>query len=322
VALSPLSWAFHAAVAGRNLLFDADLRPARRLQIPVLSVGNITVGGTGKTPLVALLARCLTAAGRRPAVVSRGYGGLNEKRPGSPVLMVSDGKRKEPLATAAEAGDEPVLLASMLAGVPVLVCRDRYEGGRVAHERCGAGLVILDDGFQHRALHRDADLVALDAGDPLGGGRMLPAGILREPPRPVRLRLAGPRGGERPVSELAGVSVAAFAGLARPESLLETLESLGARVLRFDALPDHHSYSSEEIARLMEAGKRSGADLVLTTSKDLVRLPGGANPAGQRGLAVLEIEMDVENLEGLIRHLLDLCLPPSPGRRDSVEPGR
>jgi tetraacyldisaccharide 4'-kinase len=343
-------------VAGRNFLFDTDLRRARRLEIPVLSVGNITAGGTGKTPLVALLARCLAAAGRRPAIVSRGYGGLNEKRPGRPVLVVGAGEGDAPAATAEEAGDEPVLLASMLPGVPVLVCRDRYEGGRTARDRCGAGLVILDDGFQHRMLHRDADLVAVDAGDPFGGDRMLPAGLLREPPgslgrahvavltraedqdrfeaaarsvrfhapdlplfrarhHAVRLRLGGPQGEERPVSELAGASVAAFAGLARPESLRATLESLGARVRRFDAFPDHHFYSFEEVARLMEAGKRSGVDLVLTSAKDLVRLPGGEHPAG---LGVLEIEMEVENLDGLVRRLLDLCLPASSGRLGGV----
>jgi tetraacyldisaccharide 4'-kinase len=356
-ALSPLAWSFRAAAAGRNLLFDTDLRPARRLEVPVVSVGNITVGGTGKTPLVAVLARRLASAGRRPAIVSRGYGGHNAKRPGSPVLVVSDGRRRDPTATAAVAGDEPVLLASMLAGIPVLVCRDRHKGGRAAREQCGAGLVILDDGFQHRALHRDADLVVLDAGDPFGGGRMLPAGPLREPPgslrrahlailtradcrdrfeaaassvrlhapdlplfrarhRPVGLRPAADGGETRPLSTLSGAPVAAFAGLARPENLLATLENLGARVRRFDPFPDHHAYSAGEIRRLVEAGNRAGAELVITTAKDRARLGATDCPSE---LFVLDMEMEVENLDDLIRRVLDLCLPAAPGHLDAIE---
>jgi tetraacyldisaccharide 4'-kinase len=342
-------------VGARNALYDGGVLPVRRLPVPVLSVGNIAVGGTGKTPLVALLAQRLAETGRRPAVISRGYGGANEQRPGHPALVVSDGRGRRPLVTAAEAGDEPVLLASLLDGVPVLVCRDRHAGGRSAVDRFQADLIVLDDGFQHRALHRDADLVALDARDPLGGGRLLPAGTLREPPQalrrahavvltraeraaefteatravrelvpglplfrarhqPVRLRLLGPDGRELPASAVRNQAVAGFAGLAQPDALRLTLESLGGTVVHYETLPDHHPYSSGEVERLVERGRHAGAHWVVTTAKDAIRLPQNECPPG---LAVLDIEMQVEETDSLVRLLLAFCLPPAsrPGPR-------
>ncbi|MFQ5669434.1 MAG: tetraacyldisaccharide 4'-kinase [Acidobacteriota bacterium] len=355
--LVPLSWAFQLVVNARNKAYDAGWLRQHRLPIPVVSVGNLATGGTGKTPLVILLARCLQRSGRHPAVISRGYRGANETRPRHPPLVVSDGRAEGiPMPPAAETGDEARLLACRLDGIPVIVCPDRASAGRLAMDRFHTDLILLDDGFQHRSLHRDADVVTLDAADPLSGGRLLPAGGLREPVaglrradiavitraeredqflrsqervgeiapkvavfrayhRPTRVSWPGETSsspaGHAPsphtaaASSLADVPVAAFAGLARPDSFRSTLEALGARVVHFVGLEDHHAYTMEEAHRLVEDGFRKGARLVLTTSKDAARLPHRWIPSR---LAVLDIEMVVENLDSLVQRILALCL--------------
>lgn len=177
---------YGAAVALRNLAYDRGWIEVRRLPAKVASVGNLTVGGTGKTPTALYLARLLVESGRRPAILSRGYGGGHARRglvSGGP-LVVGDGGG-EPLAGPDEAGDEPVLLARR-AGVPVVVAADRVAAGRLAIERFGADTLVLDDGLQHRRLGRDLEVVLIDAGKGLDNGRLLPAGPLREPPSALR----------------------------------------------------------------------------------------------------------------------------------------
>jgi tetraacyldisaccharide 4'-kinase len=173
--LAPAAWAYRAGLGAHRGAYRAGLRRATRLPCRVVSVGNLTVGGTGKTPLVELVARRLQEEGRRVLVLSRGYG-----RRGAGTLVVSDGQRV--LLDAATGGDEPVLLARRLPGVPVVVGRDRGRAGAWAVERLGADVVLLDDGFQHHRVARDAEVVCLDARSPWGPGRLLPAGPLREPP--------------------------------------------------------------------------------------------------------------------------------------------
>ena len=358
-ALLPLSALFGQGVRLRNALYDTGWFRVHCLQVPVVSIGNLSVGGTGKTPLVALLARRLHRAGRRPAIVSRGYGGRNARRRLATPLLVSAGTGTGPAVPAAECGDEPALLASLLPEVPLVVGRDRVAAARLAVDRCDADLIVLDDGFQHRRLHRDADLVTLDAETPLGPARLLPAGRLREKPTalershavlitraddddlfeqrraevwavfphlpvyrsrhvPVSLRTLGERAGggpsagesRSPLPELRGESVAAFAGLARPMALRRTLEGLGARVVRFDALPDHHRFTPDEVERLIATGLQSGARRVITSAKDAVRLPVAS--AAAASLWVLDIEAQVDDLDDLIRRVLALCpVPPS-----------
>jgi len=340
--LAPLGWLFSGIVRLRNGAYDRGLLPIQRLPVPVVSVGNMTVGGTGKTPLVAALARRLVTRGRRPAVVLRGYGGVNARRPGGPALVVSEGKSGNRLVDADQAGDEAVLLATELANVPVVVSAQRFHGGMRAITTCGADLVILDDGFQHRALHRDLDLVALDAAAPLGSGRLLPAGLLREPPlalrradaliltraaddglyaqaaatlsslapgipiyrarhRPTGLRLVSPATSPPSLADLNGMPVAAFAGLARPGALRDTLTDLGARVVQFTPLADHHSFRTGEVEGLVAAGRQAGARLVITTAKDAARMqPAGHHPH----LAVLEIDMTVDGMDNLVAQIL------------------
>jgi len=176
VFFSLLSLPYGGAVRARNRLFDSGFLEQQRIGCPVISVGNLTVGGTGKTPMVILLAGMLKDRGLRPAVLSRGYGGKNR----ADVLVVSDGMRV--LAGPDEAGDEPVLIARRLGDVPVLAGPKRVITGRHALEHFSVDAILLDDGFQHRYLHRDLDIVLLDSRQPLGNGFLLPRGPLREPP--------------------------------------------------------------------------------------------------------------------------------------------
>jgi len=264
----------------------------------VVSVGNITVGGTGKTPTVIHLATLLREKGRRPAVLSRGYGGRTK----AAVNVVSDGNRI--LLGWREAGDEPVLIARCLPGVPVLTGPKRLLTGQAAIGRFGADILILDDAFQHRALYRDLDIVLIDAARPFGNGRLFPAGPLREPADSLvraDLLIRTGSGSDQPPSELAerpsfrgfhrplgiveggtgtllptaslqGQKVCAFAGIGRPEAFRKSLSELGAEVVFFQAFADHHPYHGSEIDSLRRLAAKTGADRLITTEKDGIRL--------------------------------------------------
>lgn len=294
-----------------------------------VSVGNLTVGGTGKTPAACLLAQWAGQEGFRPAVLSRGYGGNSPKK----VLEVSDGNVIK--AGPGEAGDEPCLMARRLKGVPVIISRDRYEAGTFAHERYRCDFFILDDGFQHLALKRDLDLVLMDGARPFGNGFLLPWGPLREPVgrlkrahafvltrcsregeggeaeamlgrefpgRPVFRSYHAPgkilfpqTGDEEEAGILKGKRVAAFAGLARPEVFQETLEGLGAQVAFFKGFRDHHNYRAEEIRVLAAEKEHCGADYLLTTEKDWVRMENTAQ--GIAGIGYLTVEFALWDTE-------------------------
>jgi tetraacyldisaccharide 4'-kinase len=307
---------FRAGVAVRGAAYDRGWLKSARAPLPVISVGNLTAGGTGKTPLVIALAGRLMARGLRVAVVSRGYG-----RSGSAPLVVvaRDGRIA---AGAAEAGDEPLLIAAETSA-NVVVAPDRLRGA--VHARSlGADLVILDDGFQHRRLRRDLDLVVIDARDPFAGGRLIPRGRLREPPgalaradllvvhrgdvsAPVPTppafgaavqvalspRAIRDRGAALEPSALAGKRAALIAAIARPERFLSTVERLGAEVVATAFLPDHAPLDAGALEEFRARARRARADLLLTTSKDAARLGPELEPSG---LAVLEVELVV--LEG------------------------
>ncbi|MDD5556495.1 MAG: tetraacyldisaccharide 4'-kinase [bacterium] len=322
--LLPASLLYRLGVASRHAAYRAGLVRRRRLPRPVVSVGNLVAGGTGKTPAVRLLAAGLLARGIRPAVLSRGYGA---PRRGAPPLVVSDGTR--PLLGAGEAGDEPVMLARALPGVPVIVDPDRARGGEAAM-RFDPGVFILDDGFQHLRLARDADILLLDCRLPFGNGRLLPAGLLREPPSALRradiivltrcesppdpsllsrIGRENPRarlftarheparlveltsGAARGLASLAGARVAAFAGTGRPDDFFETLRSCGAAVVAAHAFPDHHPYLPAEIAAIAAGASSAGASAIVTTEKDAARLP--AAPRLPVPLLALGVEMRI-----------------------------
>jgi tetraacyldisaccharide 4'-kinase len=330
-----LSLPYGGAVRARNRLFDLGVLRQEKVGCPVVSVGNLTVGGTGKTPMVILLAGMLRDRGMRPAVLSRGYGGKST----SGVLVVSDGRQI--LAGPEEAGDEPVLIARRLKGIPVLAGAKRALTGRYARENFGVDVMVLDDGFQHRWIHRDLDIVLLDSRQPLGNGLLLPRGPLREPPlaleragvvvftrlqdsagpvmdkdisgilsgRPVlrtRIRptnLVGADGTELPLSFLAGKKVFAFAGIAQPESFRQTVEGLGGIIAGFRAFPDHHRYTAEDWGRIEHDAGLARADIVLATEKDLVKLQGIPQALTRiHGLAIeTEILEGADRLEEALR---------------------
>lgn len=304
--LAPLTPLYRGAVTARIGAYRRGWLASSRLPAPVVSVGNLTLGGTGKTPTVIALVRDLVRRGRHPAVLTRGYGRTSSE----PVVLVGP----EPGVTVARAGDEPLELAARLPGVPVVVDADRVRGGVEALRR-GADLLVLDDGFQHLKLVRDLDLVLVDAGDPWGGGRLPPRGRLREPvsglgradavlvtkvpadPAPVVDRIrrdvarwaplipvlaarleptAVRRGGEAvPPAVLDGSRVIAVAGLGRPEGFAELLRAAGAEVAATRWFPDHHRFTAAEIGDAVAAAAAIDA-VVATTAKDAVKMPPGA----------------------------------------------
>ena len=272
----------------------------RRLAGPVVSVGALAAGGSGKTPFAAALARMLVEMGERPAVLSRGYGRA-EAVEGAAV--VRDFERS--VGSLAVAGDEPWMLARSLDGVAVVVAEDRHLAGRLAETRLGATVHVLDDGFQHLPLARGTDLVLLSAAD-LDDPRVLPAGRLRErletarradalllvdvpaggrarveaELRPARLfqvrRLTGPVRVRRSDGEGDGLApgsrVAAVAGVARPERFFGDLRAAGLNVVHTAAFADHHRYGRREADRIQKEARRAGAEAIVTTDKDFVRL--------------------------------------------------
>ena len=289
-----------AAARVRRILSSAGLLSASLLPVPVVSVGNLVMGGAGKTPHVIHLARWLTGQGRRVGVLSRGYG-----RRSRGVRWVSDGEGT--IVTAAEGGDEPVLIARSLPGIPVAVGESRAAAGREILSRRRVDVFLLDDGFQHLALRRDVDLLLVECGGGLGNRRTAPLGPLREPPsharfadalvitkcpdvesgartarsvpfpsvRPRAFSRLSPRGivgrNGLPSKEAAvGDAVFAFSGLARNAQFRDTLETAGYRVKGFLPFADHHAYSRGDLDRI---AREAGGLPAITSEKDLVRLP-------------------------------------------------
>ncbi len=301
--LVPLSWLYGWVVARRR----ARLRelPPWRLPVPVISVGNITTGGTGKTEAVAYLCRLLLAHGLKPGILSRGY----KRRSRAATLVVSKGQGPE--VSVDEAGDEPYLLAQRLPGVALVVGKDRWISGMQAVQALGCQVLVLDDGFQRRdQLYRDLDIVLVDAADPFGGEALLPAGRLREPVGALaeagviivtradqhrtealvaRLARLAPEAlilnaqhtpanlisldGKKKQSPefLANRRVLAVSGIARPEAFEKTLESLGATVTGHFSFADHHWFTDAERKRIFHHAVSLKSEIV-TTSKDAVRL--------------------------------------------------
>jgi tetraacyldisaccharide 4'-kinase len=298
--LQPLAWAHAAAGAARHAL----ARPWRA-PVAVICVGNLVAGGAGKTPVVLDLAQRLAARGARPHILSRGYGG-----------SVAGPMRVDPARhAAADVGDEPLLLA---AAAPTWIARDRVAGARAA-AAAGAGLILMDDGFQNPYLHKDIALLVIDGSYGFGNGRIIPAGPLREPVAAALARAdavvlmgADEAGiasslGAVPVlaatlAPVAGTAidgpVVAFAGIGRPEKFFRTVAATDARIVARHGFADHYLYGERILARLAAEAQAAGARLV-TTAKDAVRLP----PAWRARVAVLEVEVrwrDAAALDALL----------------------
>ena len=255
--------------------------------MPVVSVGSLSAGGAGKTPTVVAIVRLLADRGERPAVLSRGYA---RRVPEDGVTVVSDGRKI--LVGVDRAGDEPLMIAQALPGVPVLVNRDRHLAGRLAETHLGATIHVLDDGFQHVELGRDVDLLLVSPDDL--GDRVLPAGRLREPPSVASAadallvdavdryavadvaRKLGVVEAFRLVRDVADpphVPLFALAGIARPDRFFDDLVERGARLTGRLAFGDHHVYSARDLIAVSDAARASGAEAIVTTEKDAVRLP-------------------------------------------------
>ncbi len=326
--LYPFSWVYGAIVLGRNLAYNAGWLRTLSLTTPVISIGNLSAGGTGKTPVTMALTRLLKSPmfRCRPAVLSRGY-----KRKTMGYHQVSSGKG--PTCSWTEAGDEPYLMAQSLRGVPVAVDEDRFRGATELTRRFKPDVILLDDAFQHRRLHRDLDIVLLDSSRDLSD-TLLPAGRLREPLSSLRragliilthfkpddqvyetawkacartfggnrlmacrTNLSGCRdlhsGKSLALSELNGLRLVPFCGVAKPESFLAILESTGAEFPFLVRLPDHHVYGPKDVERLAEAFARTRASYLMTTEKDAVKLEGLFT-----ALPILVLEIEIEWLRG------------------------
>ena len=291
----------------RSALYKKGVLKQHRLPVPVVSIGNLTLGGTGKTPMTMYLARLL--ADRKPAVVSRGYGGKNKK----PINIVSDGQHVA--SDAGLFGDEPILMAESLPGVPVLTGKRRYVVGHHAVSQLGAGLVLLDDGFQHLAIDRNVNIVLFKVDSFLGNNRVFPGGDMREPLKALEradcfvLTCVDDENRERAQaiqkalvnrfpaipSFLASYNPAAvisadgiredltkaqekswlaFCGLGQPLSFKRSLAVAGIDILDFQVFEDHHIYSEKDLQSLIDMAERTGAYGLITTEKDLVKLRG------------------------------------------------
>jgi len=325
-----LSFLYGALAWVHRHLYSSGLLRRKRLPRPVISVGNLTIGGGGKTPLVIWLAAALAAKGLKPAILSRGYG-----RKGTQAALV------DPQKPWQIAGDEPFLMATRLGHVPVAVAADRFNAGLLVLSNHEVDLFILDDGFQHRRLGRDLDIVVVDNIRRFGNGRLLPAGTLREPLRrlgdadvvvvtraedqdedlgkvisrftPARIVWSDYGSTELlPLDEYVDGNdnlarsgpFLAFCGIAGPEGFQRSLEKYGLDVVGLETFPDHHPYRNADLDHVVEKAKRLGAVALVTTEKDAVRLPAGIYP-----LPIFALAVKVETHRGdeaLLEPVLDL----------------
>lgn len=349
-ALAPLLYlpgvAYRGVIGLRNALYDSGRLGIQRLPCLVISIGNLTVGGTGKSPLTSCIASLLRDSGYRVGVVSRGYRRKSAVDP----LLVSDGRAL--LSDAQSAGDEPYLIARDNPAVPVAVGADRVRAARLLLRAASPEVIVLDDAFQHRRLARDLDLVLVDRLDPWGNGRMLPSGPLREPlssiarahaciltrsdgqcPSSLASALARynpdaalfhcriePRAFVRSEGEtiglaaLKGFSAYAFSGIARPERFEGDLRALGLRLAGSRRFADHHPFRPRDLVEVATEARRAGADVLVTTEKDLVRI--GEAPDASPPLYALAIRVSFRPGRDLQPWLLDrlAALRPDRGR--------
>ena len=322
---------YEFAVRLRIAAYETDYLKQRRLSATVISVGNLTLGGSGKTPFVEYIAGYLKSEGHSVAILTRGYGRASTGR-----RVLNNPTGNSVVAPSyREFGDEPVMLSLSLSDIPVVVDKDRYEAGRWVESELGAEVLILDDGYQHLALARDLNILLIDATDPMGGFEMPPFGRLREPlyglkradavivtraDRPfdqgqtqaiikyycgdkvpvmyfysaiTRLRHLG-TGVVYDSPDLAGWNVAVACGIGNPHAFSEDILQIGINIVSEQFFPDHHPFDQADLDRITRAAQDAGADAIITTEKDAVRLEGLASDAVPIYAAQLEIQSDDE----------------------------
>jgi tetraacyldisaccharide 4'-kinase len=355
-----LAYLFGKIAEVRNALYDKGVLDVHDLGARTISVGNITTGGTGKTPLVANIAEVLAARGEKVCILTRGYGRDNAKLR----ILVSDGERV--LVDAREGGDEPVELAHKLIGKAIIIAdADRVSAAEWALRKFDVSVFLLDDGFQHRKVKRDLDIVCIDATNPFGGGRTLPVGRLRESPAGLaradaiiitRSDLASDATALRselvesnpkavifeakssitaitPIDAFRAKTrtahaekitgpVFAFCGIGNPENFFELLRRKKgvAAAAGSKAFADHHEYTQSDVTRIEVAARSSGAEILLTTAKDAVKL---SDVTFRVPCYVVETEMEVDNVDEFEALLISSCHPSKmPGPRAHRQPRR
>lgn len=324
IALSPLtavSWAFRAGVAMRSAAYRHRVLPVRTVVgTRIVSIGNLNVGGTGKTPVVIYLAELCSRHGRRVAVISRGYG-----RQAGREVMLSPGASE-----AAEfVGDEPLLISQRCRAATVLVGSDRVRLAERARDEAGANVILLDDGMQHRRLKRDLEIAVIDQAAGFGNGYLLPRGPLREPVTALRRAdllwinrgeshqlpelcvnipaisaihavrsVVSPEGSIHPLSAFAAQKAFVFAAVARPRALVQSWRRLGLNIQGTRFFADHHFFQPRELDQIRAEARTAGATVLATTEKDRVRLPKDFPAWALR----LEVKV-VEGMQTLLRAL-------------------
>ncbi|TDO94792.1 lipid-A-disaccharide kinase [Halanaerobium saccharolyticum] len=325
----------------RSVLYQNNILKKKEAGVPVISIGNITTGGTGKTPFTAFLAEELKSE-YKIAIISRGYGASRDVE--EPFLIKNDDQL---YANAAEAGDELFMLARSSDQLIFIRSANRYQGTKLAEE-CGAELILLDDGFQHYQLKRNVDIVLIDAEEPFSNNRVLPAGLLREPFTALKradlfllnrsenvdlsrikelkksLNTLNPfnKGIFRAETRLDNcVSVAsqekesldflkekkvfAFSGIGSPEAFKKSIETAGAKLVSYRIFKDHYNYQKEDLLTLLDQYSASQADLILTTEKDAVKLFDFAEMIGELPFYYLKISLAIEKREELLEIVKD-----------------
>lgn len=341
----PFSPLYSAAMKLRSTLYDRNLFRRYKMEVPVISIGNLTMGGTGKTPIVSYLATFLQSQGYKPAIISRGYGGAA----GNKVNVVSDGKKI--YLDAEQAGDEPRLLAESLPGVAVLTGIVRALPCRHAIQTLGCDILLLDDGFQHLAVDRDINLVLFSAESLAGNSRVFPGGDLREPvsalQRSDAFLLTGTTASNKeradrfatllqnrfPLKPVFFSSYTAcdarderedkslpltalptplygFCGIARPEAFRQSLIAQSVSLSGFTGLRDHQPYTQRLLRQIQKEAMNSGARGLITTAKDMVKLKEHTFP-----LPIFSLQMLTHIDDGLKSFIIERLKPPLHGSK-------
>lgn len=339
ILLMPLCWLYGATIHGRNYCFTSGIFKQKRLPCTVISVGNIVVGGTGKTPAVAAIAKLLQNKGSQVAILLRGY----KRHSSEDATVVSDGENR--LCSREESGDEADMLARQLPKIPIVVGKQRYLTGKTAIDHFKSEVLILDDGFQHRQLARDLDILTIDATQPYGTGALLPIGTLREPMSAIRRadiilltrtdavgtqvadlkaelnRLAphtpiletvhqptslywlnpSDKPSTMSINAITGKRLLAVCGIGNPGAFAATLEKHKPEAVELFAFPDHHVYTESDLKQIQQHMKQCKAEWVITTQKDEQKL---VTFAAQIPIVVLAVELVITDGEAVLMEML------------------
>lgn len=330
IFLFPLALFYRAMVFWRNFFYNIGFFVSKSLSCKIISVGNISVGGTGKTPAVIFLANLLDNHGKRTAVLTRGY-----KRKSRGTIVVSDGQGH--IASVSEAGDEPVFMANKINHIPIVADENRVRGGTFLIDNFNPDIIIMDDGFQHRAIDRDLDIVLINSQSKTSDNHLLPYGLLREPKSQLKRAdlifltktnlgetvsplaqnsdlnmfksimipkqsITDAAGNKKMLESLSGINVFAFSGIGDPESFHSLIADTGANIVGKEIKPDHFHYSENDISKIQQKAGALRADCIVTTEKDLVKV----KKIDVGGIPILAVGISFQPEEAGLKKLLQL----------------